>query len=133
MFFVDLNLADDRANSFVGTAEYVSPELLTDKTAFKTCVQTDSVYVDQDKFISVLLCDRSDFWAFGCILFQFIAGKPPFKGASEYLTFQKIIKLDYDFPVDFPEDAKDLIRELLVRQLLATLNHSSPNASNSGS
>ena len=42
---------DDRASSFVGTAEYVSPELLTDKNA----------------------CKASDLWAFGCIIYQLLA------------------------------------------------------------
>jgi 3-phosphoinositide dependent protein kinase-1 len=82
----------DRAVSFVGTAEYVSPELLRDKNA----------------------CKSSDLWAFGCILFQLIAGRPPFKAANEYLTFQKILGLEYTFPDGFPEVARDLVERLLV-------------------
>lgn len=82
----------DRANSFVGTAEYVSPELLTDKNA----------------------CKASDLWAFGCIIFQLLAGRPPFKAGNEYLTFQKIVKLDYSFPDSFPSTARDLVKKLLV-------------------
>ncbi|KAL8906917.1 MAG: hypothetical protein Q9207_001725 [Kuettlingeria erythrocarpa] len=82
----------NKANSFVGTAEYVSPELLRDKTA----------------------CKASDLWAFGCIIYQLLAGRPPFKAANEYLTFQKILGLDYEFPQDFPEVAKDLVERLLV-------------------
>lgn len=82
----------DRAVSFVGTAEYVSPELLTDKNA----------------------CKASDLWAFGCIIYQLLAGRPPFKAANEYLTFQKIVALDYTFPDGFPEVARDLIERLLV-------------------
>lgn len=80
------------ANSFVGTAEYVSPELLTDKNA----------------------CKASDLWAFGCIIYQLLAGRPPFKASNEYLTFQKIVALDYKFPTGFPAGAKDLIERLLV-------------------
>lgn len=82
----------DRAVSFVGTAEYVSPELLRDKSA----------------------CKASDLWAFGCILFQLLAGRPPFKAANEYLTFQKILGLQYTFPDAFPEDVRDLVERLLV-------------------
>lgn len=81
-----------RASSFVGTAEYVSPELLTDKNA----------------------CKASDLWAFGCIIYQLLAGRPPFKAANEYQTFQKIVGLDYDFPRGFPDVARDLVERLLV-------------------
>ncbi|KAF3917452.1 Phototropin-2 [Orbilia brochopaga] len=82
----------ERANSFVGTAEYVSPELLTDKAA----------------------CKGSDLWAFGCIIFQLLAGRPPFKAGNEYQTFQKIVNLDYQFPPGFPKVARDLVERLLV-------------------
>lgn len=81
-----------RAQSFVGTAEYVSPELLTDKNA----------------------CKASDLWAFGCIIYQLLTGRPPFKAANEYLTFQKIVGLDYEFPPGFPHAARDLVERLLV-------------------
>lgn len=82
----------DRANSFVGTAEYVSPELLTNKNA----------------------CKASDLWALGCIIYQLLAGRPPFKAANEYQTFQKIVNLEYEFPMGFPPVAKDLVERLLV-------------------
>lgn len=83
---------EDRAASFVGTAEYVSPELLTHKTASKA----------------------SDIWAFGCIIFQLLVGRPPFKAGSEYLTFQKIVNLEYEFPAGFPPAARDLVERCLV-------------------
>ncbi|KAF2874515.1 kinase-like domain-containing protein [Massariosphaeria phaeospora] len=89
----------DRAQSFVGTAEYVSPELLTDKNA----------------------CKASDLWAFGCIIYQLLAGRPPFKAANEYQTFQKIVGLDYTFPDGFPPVAKDLVERLLVLDPLTRL------------
>ncbi|KAJ9132595.1 Serine/threonine-protein kinase ksg1 [Pleurostoma richardsiae] len=83
---------ESRAASFVGTAEYVSPELLTDKTAGKP----------------------SDIWAYGCIIYQLLAGRPPFKAATEYLTFQKIVGLEYEFPTGFPPAAQDLVERCLV-------------------
>lgn len=92
----DISAAEDeestRARSFVGTAEYVSPELLTDKNA----------------------CKASDLWAFGCIIYQLLTGRPPFKAANEYQTFQKIVGLEYEFPPGFPPAARDLVERLLV-------------------
>ncbi|RLV94768.1 Serine/threonine-protein kinase PKH2 [Spathaspora sp. JA1] len=85
---------DVRAKSFVGTAEYVSPELLENKYCGKP----------------------GDIWAFGCIIYQMIAGKPPFKATNEYLTFQKITKLQYAFSAGFPSVIRDLIKKILVLQ-----------------
>ncbi|CCF50183.1 hypothetical protein NDA10_007735 [Ustilago hordei] len=83
-----------RAASFVGTAEYVSPELLVEKAqpAGKP----------------------ADWWAFGCVLFQMIAGRPPFKGVNEYQTLQRVKNRDFTFPEGFPEDAQDLIDRVLT-------------------
>ncbi len=82
-----------RPRSFVGTPEYVSPEILSEGKESSRA---------------------SDFWGFGCILFQIIAGRPPFQAKTEYLMFQKIIKLEYDFPDGFPAAARDLVEKLLV-------------------
>ena len=83
-----------RSKSFVGTAEYVSPELLNDS------------YTDY----------KCDIWAFGCILFQMIAGKPPFKASNEYLTFQKVQKIQYAFTAGFPTVIRDLVKRILLKQ-----------------
>ena len=34
---------------------------------------------------------------------------------TEYLIFQKILKLEYSFPEKFPDTAKRLVENLLVR------------------
>ncbi|EPY51260.1 AGC/PDK1 protein kinase Ksg1 [Schizosaccharomyces cryophilus OY26] len=88
----DLPINNNHSRSFVGTARYVSPEVLNDKNA----------------------STASDVWAFGCILFQMLTGKPPFIAGNEYLVFQKILHLSYEVPVDISETASDLIKKILI-------------------
>lgn len=80
-----------RSKSFVGTAEYVCPELLVVKEAGLS----------------------ADLWSLGVMLYQFFAGRPPFKAPSEYLIFQMIQSRDFIYPNNFPDVAKDLIDQLL--------------------
>uniref|UniRef100_F6QZH0 3-phosphoinositide-dependent protein kinase 1 n=1 Tax=Ciona intestinalis TaxID=7719 RepID=F6QZH0_CIOIN len=82
----------ERTTSFVGTAEYVPPELLTTKRS----------------------CASSDLWALGCIVYQMLTGKTPFHDDSEYFVFQKIVSRDFKCPPAMNEDAQDLIGKLLV-------------------
>lgn len=81
-----------RRNSFVGTAQYVSPELLSEKSASRS----------------------SDLWALGCIIYQMFSGLPPFRSRSEYIIFQKILKLEYEFPDGFAPVARSIVANLLV-------------------
>ena len=81
-----------KRSSFVGTPEYVSPEIFTSRGSSRA----------------------SDLWAIGCIIYQMISGIPPFQSKSEYMIFKKIEKLEYSFHEGFDENAKDLVKKLLV-------------------
>eukprot|EP01097_Dermamoeba_algensis_P000098 TRINITY_DN1034_c0_g1_i1.p1 TRINITY_DN1034_c0_g1~~TRINITY_DN1034_c0_g1_i1.p1 ORF type:complete len:302 (-),score=57.14 TRINITY_DN1034_c0_g1_i1:172-1077(-) len=82
-----------RTKSFEGTAEYISPELLGEQSAGLI----------------------SDLWALGCIIYQFLVGKPPFKSPSgiQYQTFQLVLNRNFVYPENFPPVARDIIDKLL--------------------
>eukprot|EP00897_Mesotaenium_endlicherianum_P000310 jgi/Mesen1/1027/ME000121S00104 len=84
-----------RSNSFVGTEEYIAPEIVSGSG------HTGSV----------------DWWAFGILLFEMLFGKTPFRGSSMPRTFNNVLNKEIAFPRD-PETsdhAKDLICKLLIR------------------
>ncbi|KAD2804757.1 hypothetical protein R6Q59_029826 [Mikania micrantha] len=83
--------SEEKASTFVGTAAYVPPEVLNSSPA----------------------TIGNDLWALGCTLFQMLSGSSPFKDASEWLIFQRIIARDVRFPDYFSKDARDLIDKLL--------------------
>ena len=84
--------------SFVGTSEYVSPEVLRSQPATMGC----------------------DLWALGCIVFKMHTGRSPFLAGSEYLTFQSILShADGVEALAFPDSLsqgphRELIEALLV-------------------
>ncbi|TYZ69160.1 hypothetical protein PybrP1_004269 [[Pythium] brassicae (nom. inval.)] len=97
MHSMDQEDTNNDINQFCGTVSYVSPEVLHDKPATRAC----------------------DLWALGCILFQMLTGRTPFVAENDYLTFQVIINHEsdtFEFPESVPEDARDLIRRLLVQE-----------------
>ncbi|KAL7215269.1 hypothetical protein ACSBR1_027435 [Camellia fascicularis] len=83
--------SDDKACTFVGTAAYVPPEVLNSSPA----------------------TFGNDLWALGCTVYQMLSGTSPFKDASEWLIFQRIIARDIRYPNYFSEEARDLIDQLL--------------------
>lgn len=79
----------------VGTPEYVSPEVLSNKTSYT-------------------IGPSVDLWALGCILYYLIHGCTPFKAKNNFLIFEKIMKNEYVIGNEVDEDSKDLISRLLV-------------------
>lgn len=87
---------EHRTNTFCGTAEFVSPEVLRDEEASRGC----------------------DLWAMACMVFQMLTGRPIFRAENEYLTFQQILNHpaeDFKYPDGFPDVARDLIDRILVQ------------------
>jgi len=78
--------------SGVGTPDYLAPEIL--------------LGIGHDNPV--------DWWALGVMLYEFIAGVPPFSGESVEDIFQNILNLRYAFPDDMSPEARDLISKLLV-------------------
>ncbi|XP_074563934.1 3-phosphoinositide-dependent protein kinase 2-like [Curcuma longa] len=85
------NSANEKACTFVGTAAYIPPEVLNSSPA----------------------TFGNDLWALGCTIYQMLSGSSPFKDASEWLIFQRIIARDLKFPEYFSHEARDLIDKLL--------------------
>ncbi|VDK54892.1 unnamed protein product [Gongylonema pulchrum] len=81
-----------RRCSFVGTAQFVSPEVLNGEPVQQAC----------------------DYWALGAVIYQLLTGKHAFHDESEYLIYRRVLRLLYKFPDDFPKVAKDIVKKLLV-------------------
>ncbi|KAJ7947955.1 putative Serine/threonine protein kinase [Quillaja saponaria] len=84
-----------RSNSFVGTHEYLAPEI-----------------IKGDSHGSAV-----DWWTFGIFLFELLYGRTPFKGSGSEDTLANVVSQSLKFPdapiVSF--HARDLIRGLLVK------------------
>lgn len=87
-----------RTNSFVGTEEYIAPEVI------KGCGHTSAV----------------DWWTLGILIYEMLYGTTPFKGTGRNETFSRILHCDAQFgeqPAPYKShlssSGKSLIRKLL--------------------
>nr|AML78816.1 putative LOV domain-containing protein [Gyrostemon ramulosus] len=83
------------SNSFVGTEEYIAPEIITGAG------HTSAV----------------DWWALGILLYEILFGYTPFRGKTRQKTFANILQKDLKFPGSIPVSlqVKQLIFRLLQR------------------
>uniref|UniRef100_A0A7N0ZTD3 non-specific serine/threonine protein kinase n=1 Tax=Kalanchoe fedtschenkoi TaxID=63787 RepID=A0A7N0ZTD3_KALFE len=83
------------SNSFVGTEEYIAPEIIT------AIGHTSAV----------------DWWALGILLYEMFYGYTPFRGKTRQRTFTNILQKDLKFPKNIPVSihAKALMHSLLQR------------------
>lgn len=82
-----------RKNTFVGTVEYMAPEVIQGLSTQNEC----------------------DLWSLGVIIYKFFAMRSPFLGEFDEDTIRKIEEEDPIFPDEFPEMAQDLWQRLLVK------------------
>ncbi|KAI4322389.1 hypothetical protein L6164_022091 [Bauhinia variegata] len=84
-----------RSNSFVGTYEYLAPEIIKGEGHGSAV----------------------DWWTFGIFLFELLYGRTPFKGPANEDTLANVVSQSLKFPdaplVSF--NARDLIRGLLIK------------------
>ncbi|KAH9810501.1 Serine/threonine-protein kinase nrc-2 [Teratosphaeria destructans] len=93
-----------RTNSFVGTEEYIAPEVI------KGCGHTSAV----------------DWWTLGILIYEMLFGTTPFKGKNRNATFANILRDEVPFPEGNGGPAvsnlcKSLIRKLLIKDELRRL------------
>ena len=55
-----------------------------------------------------------DWWALGVLIFEMLAGYPPFYDENPFGIYQKILGGKIDFPRHFDTKGKDLIKKLLT-------------------
>ena len=76
-------------------------------------------YMSPEQARGLMIDRRTDVWAFGCCLFEMLAGKKPFKGQTTTDLLAEVIKVDPDWtllPAETPTTVLTLLRRCLEKE-----------------
>lgn len=62
-----------------------------------------------------------DWWAFGILIFEMLAGQPPFCADDPMEIYQKILRNKVNYPAAFSKNVRDILSKLLVSNPAARL------------
>lgn len=113
----NLLLMSDDNDSFIKLADFgFAARVHAPKTLTKQC--GTPFFVSPEILMRKGYDQQSDMWSVGCIVFLLLSGNLPFMGRSQKELFRKIVAGKYEFNDDdwddVSDDAKDLVRRLLV-------------------
>ena len=118
---LDFGLAKALHSNTPAEAIAESPTLTSDGTAEGLVLGT-AAFMSPEQARGKPIDRRADVWAFGCVLFDMLTGRPAFAGATLSDTLSNILTRDPDWSV-VPSHAPPAIRRLLRRCLEKDASH----------
>jgi Tol biopolymer transport system component len=106
-------VADDTAAGTVALGD--SPTITSDMTRTGVIMGT-AAYMSPEQTRGKAIDKRTDIWAFGCVLYEMLTGKPAFPGETLSDTLAAILKTEPDWD-RLPDDLHPAVTRLLQRCL----------------
>nr|CCA19995.1 cGMPdependent protein kinase putative [Albugo laibachii Nc14]CCA23292.1 cGMPdependent protein kinase putative [Albugo laibachii Nc14] len=97
-------------DGFVKLADFGLAKVLTNPT-WTLCGTPD--YLAPEMILSKGHGKAVDYWALGVLIYELLAGKPPFPGSDPMHIYPRILQGTIKYPNHFSRDAIDLIHNLL--------------------
>ena len=98
------------------TAAAHDPTITTPAITIQGTILGTAAYMSPEQAKGYATDKRSDLWAFGCILFEMLAGKRAFEGESVTETLASVLRADPDWTALPPETPLPIV--MLIKQLL---------------